>query len=719
LIVHIFNYSFLKTMKVDPDILSRAANIENLNGRTAECFRGLGSVAAALESNAIIMSVRDSNAIEGIGTTADRMIGLVGGSIIPHGHDEAEIVGYSEALRYIHRNHSSISIDKQSILGIYAILMSRSERNDIGFKTRDNAIVDRAPDGTITAVYPTVPADETEGCMDQLIWAFWEARNDLDINKLLLIPCFIMDFLRIHPFLDGNGRMSRLLTTLLLYQEGYDVCRYVSMESKINSSKMDYYRALEESQVGWMENRCDYGPFIHYFLGELFLCYRELNRLTGEELGRRRRSEGLEAFLRLTSVPVGKSELMSMFPEVSQKTVERTLRRMCDAGDIVMIGSGRSTRYISKRSPVKGPHNRRQSSSTPSRMGHAMKLGESVRNAIVAVVIGIFMMMPGVSGATLAVIFGIYDRLIRDISQPRKYLREDAWFLLTIIVVGLIGAFICLKFLAFLLDDYEVPLMFFFATAVAIQLPDLWRQAGGGGKPTSYNMLALAIGFILMIIVLYAYVTSGGWEAPSNPIILIAAGVIYGACLLSPGISGSTVLLALGLFTVVVDGLADLDLMAIAPLIAGAAVGILLFAKVIDHFITHNRSSTYFAIIGLTAGSVVTVIVQAILKMEEGDSILLCVLAIAAGIALGVVTHLFTSKYTVPHASERYRSQYQEQDHADRRYGRERDLDSPAGLLYPEPGDEENSQGGHADVEQDRGPEAVDVLGDQPQEREH
>ena len=282
-----------------------------------------------------------------------------------------------------------------------------------------------------------------------------------------------------------------------------------------------------------------------------------------------------------------------------------------------------------------------------------MKLGESVRNAIVAVVIGIFMMMPGVCGATLAVIFGIYDRLIRDISQPRKYLREDAWFLLTIIVVGLIGAFICLKFLAFLLDDYEVPLMFFFATAVAIQLPDLWKQAGGGGRPTSYNVLALAVGFILMIVVLYAYVTSGGWEAPSNPIILIAAGVIYGACLLSPGVSGSTVLLALGLFTVVVDGLADLDLMAIAPLVAGAAIGVLLFAKVIDHFITHNRSSTYFAIIGLTAGSVVTVVIQAILKMEEGDSILLCILAIVAGIALGVVTHLFTSKYTVPQATER------------------------------------------------------------------
>ena len=347
--MHVFDYSFLKRTKVDPDILGRAANIENLAGRTAGCFDDMGAVASALESNAIIMSVRDSNAIEGIGTTANRIAGLVSGSTLPRGHDESEMVGYSETLRYIHRNHSSIDIDKQSILGIYAILMSRSDRNEIGFKTRDNAIVDRAADGTIVAVYPTVPVDETDHCMDQLIWSFREARNDMDINKLLLIPCFVMDFLRIHPFLDGNGRMSRLLTTLLLYQEGYDVCRYVSMESKINSSKKDYYRALEESQVGWMENKCDYGPFIHYFLGELFLCYRDLNRMAGEELGRRKKSEGLEAFLRLTSVPVGKSELMAIFPEISRKTIERTLARMCDAGEIDKLGSGKSTRYVSKK----------------------------------------------------------------------------------------------------------------------------------------------------------------------------------------------------------------------------------------------------------------------------------------------------------------------------------------------------------------------------------
>ena len=344
--MHIFDYTFLKTVKVDPDVLNRAVNIENISGRMSGRLEDAESIAAALRNNAMMMSVRDSNAIEGIGTTSERLAGLVNGSVHPRGHDENEIVGYGNALRYIHENNSKMEISKKTILDLYGILMERSDRNEPGFKQRDNVIVDRNPDGTIANIYPTVPADDTEYCIDQLIGAFWEARDDSEINSLLLIPCFIMDFLRIHPFSDGNGRMSRLLTTLLLYQEGYDICRYVSMESKINSSKMDYYRALEESQIGWFENECDYMPFIHYFLGELFLCYRDLNRMTGEELGRRRKSNGLEMFLRLMSMPVSKSDLLTMFPEVSRITVERILKRMCDSGEITKIGSGRSVRYI-------------------------------------------------------------------------------------------------------------------------------------------------------------------------------------------------------------------------------------------------------------------------------------------------------------------------------------------------------------------------------------
>ncbi|MBO4568638.1 MAG: DUF368 domain-containing protein [Candidatus Methanomethylophilaceae archaeon] len=280
-----------------------------------------------------------------------------------------------------------------------------------------------------------------------------------------------------------------------------------------------------------------------------------------------------------------------------------------------------------------------------------MKMAEPVKNALVAALIGIFMMMPGVSGATLAVIFGIYDRLIRDLSKPTKYLKEDFWFILTIAVVGIIGAFVCIKGLDFLIDGYEVPLMFFFATAISIQLPDIWRQAGDGERVTSYNVLALAIGFALMILVLWLNMSSHGWEVSSSPLAMVVAGVVYGVCILSPGISGSTVLLALGLFTAVINALSDLDFVSIAPLILGAVIGGLLFAKVVDHFVTHNRKTTYFTIIGLTAGSVVTVVVQAIMKMDGGGYVFQCIVAIAIGVVLGWLTHLFTKKYATPQAS--------------------------------------------------------------------
>ncbi len=345
-IVHIFDYRFLKNDSVDVDIFNRACNIERSKGNTANQPRDIGPVMSALENRAILMSVMDSNAIEGIRTTEDRLVALVSGRVSPIGHDECEIAGYRDALRFIHLNHENIILNKEFILELYNMLMSNTGDGPFGFKERDNVIIDRGADGTITDMYRTVSAAETEESIDQLLMSYWEVRDDVGIHKLLLIPCFIMDFLRIHPFPDGNGRMSRLLTTLLLYQEGYDICRYVSMESKINSSKAYYYKALEESQVGWFENDCDYRPFISYFLDQLFLCYRELNLNLGTEMGRRKGSDALESFLRMCTIHVSKRDLCSMFPDISESTVSRVLKRMCDSGELMRIGGSKSTRYV-------------------------------------------------------------------------------------------------------------------------------------------------------------------------------------------------------------------------------------------------------------------------------------------------------------------------------------------------------------------------------------
>ena len=192
------------------------------------------------------MSSRDSNAIEGIRTTDDRVLALLAGGTKPRGHSEDDILGYGDALRRIHAGHGSMVLSKGKILELYGIMTSYSSVEEPHFKERDNVIVERDADGRVARVHETVPFGDVDRALDDMLASFWEARNDGRVNSLLLIPCFIVDFLRIHPFEDGNGRMSRLLTALLLHQEGYDICRYVSLESRINATRDRYYDALAQ-----------------------------------------------------------------------------------------------------------------------------------------------------------------------------------------------------------------------------------------------------------------------------------------------------------------------------------------------------------------------------------------------------------------------------------------------------------------------------------------
>ena len=344
--MHVYDYSFLKVSKVDPDIMGRVGNIERIDASMDAPNVLDRTVRDALELRAMIMSVADSNAIEGIYTDEARLAGIISGNTAPKGRNEEEIAGYRDALRLIHQEHESIDVSIDSILDIYSVLMGQNPNAYLGFKTSDNAIVERDSSGRITKVHEVVPASEVEDNLKQLVWAFREARDDSDISNLLLIPCFIDDFLMIHPFADGNGRMSRLLTTLLLYKEGYEVSRYVSMESKINSSKRDYYEALEDSQDGWFDNSNDYMPFISYFLTQLFLCYREMNMAMASEIKVHVKSGGLERFMERTVIPMSKRDLCSLFPMLSESTVERVLAAMVADGRLEKIGGSRSTRYL-------------------------------------------------------------------------------------------------------------------------------------------------------------------------------------------------------------------------------------------------------------------------------------------------------------------------------------------------------------------------------------
>jgi len=276
-----------------------------------------------------------------------------------------------------------------------------------------------------------------------------------------------------------------------------------------------------------------------------------------------------------------------------------------------------------------------------------MKAAEAVKNVVVGTLMGIFMMLPGASGATMAVIFGVYERLIRDISKLTKYLISDLPFIITIGIGGVIGFLICAKGLDALIDSYEIPAMFFFAALITVQIPDLKKNVDEeGGKLTTNNILAMVGGFAVMMVVLFLSTVDGIEDVEYGTAGMLIAGLLYAICALSPGISGSTILLTLGLLTPVLEAVTEFKFMSILPILIGAIVGVLCFSKVINHFMTHSRRSTYCAILGLTVGSIVTVVAQAFMGMEAGkDYLLPCIIAIAGGLAIGWCLHLFTRRY--------------------------------------------------------------------------
>jgi putative membrane protein len=267
-----------------------------------------------------------------------------------------------------------------------------------------------------------------------------------------------------------------------------------------------------------------------------------------------------------------------------------------------------------------------------------------VWNLIIGTIAGIFMMLPGASGATITVVFGVYERLIHDVSKLRNII-SDFWFLLTLGIGVVVGVLICSKGLDYLIDKYEIPLMFFFAVLILMQIPGIKKQSDDGNKPTTMNMLALAAGFLIMIGVMVIGLNAGEQMESPGFLILVLAGVIFAVCAISPGISGSTILLALGLFAPVIDGIGSLKLMTLLPLAIGVLVGVLVFAKVIDKCVTDHRKSTYFAILGLTFGSVVTVLIEAFLKMDGEDMLVPIIVCIAAGVIVGYGLYLCSKYY--------------------------------------------------------------------------
>ena len=344
--MHRYDYSFLKK-SVPSHIVGLTDIISDL--RTKEEFRKLqySETFEILRQKAIIESVKGSNAIEGIITTDARIKDIVEGSK-PITHDEMEISGYKDALNLIHTEHGNLDIRKETILSFHSMLSAQTNPREAGrYKTNDNYIMEIGPDGSRHVRFKPVSAKSVNADMEQLLLAYYEARQDSEIPALLLIPCFVLDFLCIHPFMDGNGRISRLLTVLLLYMSGYDIVRYVSFEGQINKYKNNYYEALKMSSLGWHENENDYIPFAVNFLQTLYRCFKDLDEsFTEISLKKAKKSERVENVLMGAIVPVSKQDIMARLPDISIKTVELVLGRMLKEKKIIKIGSYKDARYI-------------------------------------------------------------------------------------------------------------------------------------------------------------------------------------------------------------------------------------------------------------------------------------------------------------------------------------------------------------------------------------
>lgn len=345
-----FDYSFLNNGLLPAGLLNLTASVYSLRAVEGTRKEEYARVFTELEEIAKVQSVKSSNAIEGIVTSDERIAAIVNRSSAPRNHDEAEIAGYRDALNAIHTGYAHLELRETDILRLHATMMALTGYEFGGhYKTEDNVILEVDADGQRKVRFRPTPASETAQAMEQLTLAYIEARDDSNINQLLLIPCVIFDFLCIHPFRDGNGRMSRLLSLLLLYKNGFDAGKYISFEEQINNDKAYYYEALRRSSAGWHTNENDYTPFMGNFLDMLYRCYKELDkRFAVLHSGKITKKARIEATVLNSLLPISKAEISRILPDVSPTTIEAVLGAMIKDERIERIGEARASRYIRK-----------------------------------------------------------------------------------------------------------------------------------------------------------------------------------------------------------------------------------------------------------------------------------------------------------------------------------------------------------------------------------
>ncbi|WP_456048993.1 Fic family protein [Acetivibrio cellulolyticus] len=343
-----FNYKIIQNELFCSEIMNLVSAIHEFKGKQELFIEAKSDILNSMLEIAKVQSTGASNRIEGIYTSDERLDAIVRDKAEPRNRSESEIAGYREVLQLIHENYDYMTPRTNIILQLHRDLYQFSPSTIGGrYKNSDNVIAETDVEGNKKIRFEPISSFDTPEAMERLTDTFIEAINEEKHDPLLLIPMFILDFLCIHPFNDGNGRMSRLLTLMLLYRSGYIVGKYISMEMIIEKTKETYYDVLQSSSQFWHEGKNNYFPFVKYYLEIILSAYKEFSSRV-EHLKNRNLSkpERIRLLFENTLKRLSKRDIHEKCPDISTSTIEVTLNGLLKDGYIIKTGAGKNTAYI-------------------------------------------------------------------------------------------------------------------------------------------------------------------------------------------------------------------------------------------------------------------------------------------------------------------------------------------------------------------------------------
>lgn len=337
---------YLSYLQFPAEILKNLRAIGEYKGKEDLYSKQSPDALEKLLESAIIQSAESSNRIEGITAPQQRIELIVKANATPRNRSEQEIAGYRDVLNLIHQSHEDIPLSENVLLQFHSTLYRYTTVKSGFWKKLDNEIIEEKPDGTKVLRFKTVSAQDTPAYMKELISLYNSHVKKEEFDPLILVPFFVFDFLCVHPFGDGNGRVARLLTLLLLYQSGYKVGKYISLERIIEESKESYYESLAFSSKGWHEGKHDIFPWLNFFYGTLLAAYKEFETRVGVFKGKGSKTEQIKKQIERFIKPFSISDLEKACPNVTRDMIRLVLHQLRDEGKIKSTGIGRNARWV-------------------------------------------------------------------------------------------------------------------------------------------------------------------------------------------------------------------------------------------------------------------------------------------------------------------------------------------------------------------------------------